>query len=195
MNAGRPLQFDPDVALDSAMEAFWSKGYEACSLQELLKQTGLSKSSLYHTFGGKRQLFQRCLERYREQSSRRLAEHLKVGRSPRDFIADTLNAVAAEARPGANPRGCFVMNTASEFAQSDPEVASLVAGSLASFREIFREAVRQGQREGEITCARSAENLAIYLVSSMGGLRTIVKGGLEPAMARSTVEIILRALD
>jgi len=195
MSAGRPMKFDPDIALERAMEAFWSKGFEACSLQDLLKATGLSKSSLYHTFGDKRRLFQRCLERYREQSAQQLANHLRQGRSARSFIADTLNAAALEARSDGKPRGCFVMNTATEFAQSDAEMADLVAGSLERFRGVYREAVRQGQEAGEITTERSAEELAAYLVTAMGGLRTMVKGGMDVATARATVEIILRALD
>ncbi len=177
------------------MEVFWSKGFEACSLQDLLKATGLSKSSLYHTFEDKRQLFQRCLERYREGSASRMLENLRQDDSARNFIAGTLNAVADEARPGGSPRGCFVMNTASELAQSDPDVAALVTQSLAQFRGVFLEAVRRGQADGEITGERSAEELATYLVTSMGGLRTMVKGGMDPTTARSMVQVILRALD
>lgn len=45
MNIGRPLEFDPEQALDSALTVFWSQGYEATSLQNLLDAMALSKSS------------------------------------------------------------------------------------------------------------------------------------------------------
>ena len=46
----RPQEFDAGQALKSAMHVFWSKGYEAASLAEILTATGLSKSSSYATF-------------------------------------------------------------------------------------------------------------------------------------------------
>ena len=53
----RPQEFDTTEALHQTMDVFCCKGFEATSLADLLKATGLSKSSLYATFGGKRELF------------------------------------------------------------------------------------------------------------------------------------------
>jgi TetR/AcrR family transcriptional regulator, transcriptional repressor for nem operon len=194
MSSGRPCQFDPETALDAAMQAFWSRGYAECSMQDLLGATGLSKSSLYLAFGGKRSLFTRCLLRYRDQSSQRLCSGLDTARSPLEFIADTLNGVAREVLDGGSPRGCFMMNAATEFGQRDQPIADLIADSLERFRRVFREAARRGQDTGEITRARSADELATYLLTTMAGLRTMVKGGASPATIRTTVEVALQAL-
>ena len=35
------------------MDAFWAKGYEATSMADLCKCTGLHKGSLYQAFGDK----------------------------------------------------------------------------------------------------------------------------------------------
>ena len=64
--AGRPREFDADGARDIAMQLFWSHGYDATSLSDLLLAMDLSKSSLYQTFESKLSLFELCLERYRE---------------------------------------------------------------------------------------------------------------------------------
>src|SRR6187549_1927026 len=53
---GRPREFEAAEALRQAMHVFWSKGYEGASLADILHATGLSKSSLYATFGDKRTL-------------------------------------------------------------------------------------------------------------------------------------------
>ena len=63
----RQREFDADAALDRAMDLFWSKGYEATSLDDLCEVTGLSRSSLYAAFGSKRNLLLRSVERYVEQ--------------------------------------------------------------------------------------------------------------------------------
>ena len=61
----RPQEFNTAEALYKAMGVFWSKGYEGTSLADLLEATGLSKSSLYATFGDKRDLFLAAFDCYR----------------------------------------------------------------------------------------------------------------------------------
>jgi len=57
MSRGPEKQFDPEVALEKAMEVFWAQGYEAASLSQLLKCMEIGRKSLYDTFGNKRSLF------------------------------------------------------------------------------------------------------------------------------------------
>lgn len=195
MTHGRPLEYDPEKALDAAMQVFWSKGYEATSLQDLLAAMGLSKSSLYQGFGGKKDLFLRCIARYRQQVATTLNELLDKAESGLAFIERLLLNAAAEARqPDHLRRGCLLMNTATEFAQKDQQVAEKVAAGFDGLRTIFLQAVRRGQLEGKIPQDQDAEVLAAYLVSSLGGIKTIVKGGADEQRTKEVVGVILRAL-
>jgi TetR/AcrR family transcriptional repressor of nem operon len=195
MNIGRPLEFDPEQALDAAMHVFWSGGYEATSLQDLLKAMGLSKSSFYQAFGSKQQLFERCLSRYREKMAAALLEKLNRSPSGRRFIMDVLYSAADEACGEGKPRGCLVMNTANEFAQNDSSVAGWVAQGVDRFKAVFIAAVQRAQKEGDIAADRDPETLALYLVSSMSGLKTMVKAGAGEQAAKDIVHFILSALD
>lgn len=60
----RSKAFDPDDALERAMELFWRHGYEGASMKALLSHMGISRQSLYDTFGDKQQLFEQALDRY-----------------------------------------------------------------------------------------------------------------------------------
>lgn len=195
MNIGRPLEFDPVQALDAAMQVFWASGYEATSLQNLLAAMDLSKSSFYQAFGSKRQLFERCLERYRENTAAAMLEDMKQASSGRQFIADMLYSVAREAASAQKPRGCLAMNTANEFAQSDPAVAERVSHCIERFTAVFETAVRRAQAEGGIAADKDTEALAHYLVSSMSGLKTMVKAGATEERVKNIVQLILQALD
>jgi TetR/AcrR family transcriptional repressor of nem operon len=195
MSIGRPLQFDPEQVLDAAMQVFWASGYDATSLQDLLQAMRLSKSSFYQTFGSKQQLFERCLRRYREQTAQTLMARLDALGSGRRFIAELLESAVDEARSEHKPRGCLVMNTANEFAQRDPEVAAGVQKGVNRFKGIFETAVRRSQGQGEIPPERDPETLALYLVSSMSGIKTLVKAGLDDQSAERIVGVILSALD
>ncbi|GAA2307181.1 TetR/AcrR family transcriptional regulator [Nonomuraea roseoviolacea subsp. roseoviolacea] len=64
MPGGRPRAFDPDVALDRALEVFWRQGYEGTSLSDLTAAMGVNRPSLYAAFGNKEELFAKALDRY-----------------------------------------------------------------------------------------------------------------------------------
>lgn len=190
---GRPLEFDPDTALEGAMNLFWARGYEHTSMQDLLGAMNLSKSSLYQAFGGKQKLFRQCVGRYADQFAGRLRAGLAAAPSGRRFIEVFLNSVLDDLKEG--PRGCLVMNTASEFAQSEPEIAQDVAQSIERFRAVLQAAVERAQREGDIAPEQDARTLANYLVSSMSGLKTQAKAGANATMLKGIIATILKALD
>ena len=50
---GRPRSFDEAEALDQATRVFWAKGYDGATVDDLVAGTGVSRPSLYATFGYK----------------------------------------------------------------------------------------------------------------------------------------------
>lgn len=55
------------LAIDSAAAVFRRHGYSATSVEDIVQATGVHRGSLYATFGSKRELFLRVLERARER--------------------------------------------------------------------------------------------------------------------------------
>ena len=108
----RPREFDPETALDRAMAIFWSKGYEATSLDDLCEVTGLSRSSLYATFGSTRNLLLRTVDRYVEQRIPCIAAVLSQALPIREAIADLLRQFIDQIVSGPGRRGCFLGNCA-----------------------------------------------------------------------------------
>ena len=60
----RPKEFNPDDAIEKAMQVFWYKGYEATSMEDLLTAMDLNRGSRYGTFDDKRQLTLKVMDRY-----------------------------------------------------------------------------------------------------------------------------------
>ncbi len=195
MSIGRPRQFDPDEALDSAMQLFWRKGYEATSLHDLLEATGLSKSSLYQAFGSKHLLFERSVNRYRRDIVREMEEMLAQAQSGRVFIEQLFLGLSAETHGKNARRGCLLMNTASEFAQSDPLIAKLVKQGTDAFGSIFEAAVAQGKKEGVIPKDKDTRALAAFLLTSLSGLKTLIKAGAGADEVKAVTGVILSALE
>jgi len=191
---GRPLEFDRDEALDVAMRVFWSRGYKATSLQDLLHAMDLSKSSFYQSFGSKHELLQRNIDRYRRAVTASMQARLAQAPSGRRFIEDILHETAQDTHPADRQWGCLVMNCASEFARSDAVVADLVMDSIRGFEEVFRQAVERAQQEGDIAPEQDAVALARYLASSRSGLLTMAKAGVEPEALRDVIALVQAAL-
>jgi len=194
LSPGRPLEFDPDAALDAAMQVFWRNGYENTSMQDLLDTMQISKSSLYQAFGGKQALFERCMTRYGDDMIGTLREALQASPSGLGFIRQFLESVLDEARGVCETRGCLVLNTANEFARRDPEIAKAVSRGLDRFHEVLLARVERAQKEGDIPSARNAVMLVNYLVSSMSGLKTMSKAGTDEDTLHGIIELTLKAL-
>ncbi len=195
MNIGRPRNFDTDQALQAAVQVFWSKGYEATSLQNLIDTMQISKSSFYQTFESKHQLFQNCINHYQDRFIRDINDSLQNAKTGRAFIEDTFKSMAGKARPASDRRGCLILNCASEFAQRDPVIARLISTSIQQMTDVFLSAVKRAQKEGDISPHKKPVPLARYLLSSLNGLTTTIKAGASPAEVKEVTQVVLSALD
>lgn len=193
MNRGRPRTFDPDQVLENAMQLFWSQGYEATSLQDLLLATGLSKSSLYESFGNKQSLFEAAFTRYFDSRAKQMRERLEHADSPLDFIHGCLLSVLDDAQQGT-PRGCMLVNVANEFSTADPAVQPLIELATRRFRQVFELAFEQAQACGELSDSRPPAALALYMHCAMSGLRTQTKSAIAQKDLLTVIELVMANL-
>ncbi|WP_258237886.1 TetR/AcrR family transcriptional regulator [Pseudomonas sp. Q2-TVG4-2] len=175
------------------MQLFWSKGYEATSLQDLLDATGLSKSSLYESFGNKQQVFEAAFTRYFDVRTMRMKERLEQAASPLTFIRECLVSVLDDTEC-ETPRGCMLVNVANEFSTGHPAVQSLVQRGTQRFRQVFEEAFAQAQASVEMPPTQPPAHLALYMHCVMSGLRTQVKSGLVRSDLLKVIELIMASL-
>ncbi|MCP5368716.1 MAG: TetR/AcrR family transcriptional regulator [Hyphomicrobiales bacterium] len=192
---GRPREFDADSALRNAMQVFWAKGYEATSLCDLTGAMGLSRSSLYETFGGKQDLFLAALDQYGRDNLDRLAALLAAGGSPRAAIARAFDAVIERLLAEPRPCGCMIGNSAVELAPHDARVRDRLAAALAGIEGLYRDAIRRGQAAGEISTRHDAQALARYLVGSLNGLQVLGKVNPDGGELRQVARLALSVLD
>lgn len=177
------------------MEVFWSRGYEGTSLDDLLTATGLSKSSFYQAFSSKHEAFQRALMHYCDGLTAQLREKLQAADSGWNFIESVLLSAADEAQGAHDPRGCMIVNVATEFSTRDTRITALVADGVKRVAQIFVAAVKRAQKEGRIANDKDPNLLGRYVLSSLSGLRTMVKAGNSHGASAALVAVIMTALD
>ncbi|NEB04140.1 TetR/AcrR family transcriptional regulator [Streptomyces sp. SID13726] len=185
---GRPKQFDPDTAVEQAMQVFWRQGYAATTPQYLVDALGIGKGSLYNTFGGKRQLFDLALRRYLDLQNSALAELLEGSGPVKERLRDALYFVAQTDLADLDRRGCLVLNAAMEFGRTDESVTAEVQGMFDRMEGAFRALVEEGQRAGEIDPGRDAKALAGLLLNTINGMKLA-------ARVESGPDRLLRVID
>jgi TetR/AcrR family transcriptional repressor of nem operon len=195
MNIGRPRNFDSEQALESATQVFWSKGFEATSLADLIEAMEISKSSFYQTFESKHKLFQDCLDYYQGSFIVSMTDSLLQAKSGRAFIENIFKAMPDKAKSSCDRRGCLIQNCVSELAQRDPVIAKVIAKSIKKITAVFLSAVKRAQQEGDISNNKKPLPLARYLLSSMNGLTTMIKAGASPTEVKEVTQVVLTALD
>lgn len=192
----RPREFDVDEALDRAMQVFWAKGYEATSLADLTTAMGLSKSSLYETFGNKHELFLSTLDYYnRTVTTQRVATLIESGGSTKTGISRVFNEIIDDILSKDERRGCFVTNCAVEVAACDPAAAKRVTAGLLHLEDTFFRAVKRGQDAGEISAKQDPRVLARYLTSSLNGMIVMAKAAPDRQALDDVAGVILSTLE
>ncbi len=169
----RSKEFDDRTAVTAARDVFWERGYASTSLAQLQAATGLSKSSLYETYGSKRALFTRAAENYLEQViTPRLAPLEAPGAGKAELVAyfSGLAEFFTAAPNRIARRGCLLLNTAMDLNDLDEDAADLVRG--------YRERVRRA-----FLAIAADEQKAEILTAAQIGL--MVTSRLDPALAAS----------
>src|SRR5437879_10594894 len=124
---GRPRSFDTEAAVERAMGVFWSRGYHATALPDLLRATKLSRGSLYAAFGDKHSLFLRALDRYIADALTRMDVELAPRKVPVAGLRAYLAGYVERASGAHGRRGCLLVATAMELAGHDAEVGGRLA--------------------------------------------------------------------
>ena len=187
-------QFDIDGVLEKAMRAFWARGYEATSMQDLVTCTGINRGSLYATYGDKRALFLAALRMYDERMRRRLVADFESTCSPVEAIRRMFLAFTAQVAKTGGNRGCLLTNTALELAAHDPEIGRIVAHAQEEIEAFFGRMIRKGKARGEIRADVKPAEAARGLLASLLGLVVLIRSRPEPMLLQSIVDDARRRL-
>jgi len=191
----RHKEFNRDEALRKAMEVFWSQGYEAASISELVRMMGIKRQSLYDTFGDKHTLYLEALDLYHRVECRKMIELLERPGPVRKTLRRLFQSVIEESLCGQARRGCFIGNAMSELAGRCPETAAKACGNMASFEEALYRTLLRGKKNGEIENGRDLRAIARFLYSSLQGLQLMAKAMQDRKTLEDVVKVTLSTLD
>lgn len=186
-------KFDEQTTLERALQVFWSKGYEATSMQDLVDGMGVNRGSLYATYGDKRSLFLASMKMYDQKRQLMLAE-FEENFSPKEAIRRVFQAFTSNVCPAGGNRGCFLTNTALELADHDAEVRSIVASAQEDVEAFLKRLIRKGQAAGEIPANIKPIETARGLLASLMGILVLVRSRPHAQLLRTIIHEVLDRL-
>jgi TetR/AcrR family transcriptional repressor of nem operon len=173
----RTKEFNEDQALDKAIEIFWHKGYSGTSAQDLVTHLGLSRSSLYDTFGDKQKLFSKALKKYHQDNYVKVKEILETTTNVKETLTVIFKLAVVESLEDRITKGCFMVNSAVELAMHDEEIAKIVSDNREIMGEVFYNAIKKGQEAGQISTKNDARLLARFIFNTYSGIRVLARAG------------------
>ncbi|MGN6099199.1 MAG: TetR/AcrR family transcriptional regulator [Bosea sp. (in: a-proteobacteria)] len=180
--------------LDAAVQSFWKRGYEATSIRDLVKSTGLTGASLYNAFGDKQSIYRRALDHYVEGS---IGERIRrcEAMEPRAAIEAFFRDILARSIQDEECKGCMLVNAALDVAPEDPGFRAAVADVLQRLEDFFLASVSKGQEKGTITLDWPAEDLARHLLGVLMGVRVLARVKPHRALLEGIVETALALVE
>ena len=190
---GRPKEFDPDAALDAAVDLFWFKGFEGCSMADLLGDMQINRQSLYDTFGDKRKLFEAVLEKYLQRVGAEFQAALTVGKTPLARVQNFLKSIGKRLASGSS-HGCLLTNTVVELGPHDREVRRLIADRWQQLESSLAQIFQQAIDEREIRRAANPRQIARLILATMQGAIVLSKAGMKDSV-RDAIKGVQKMID
>jgi len=191
----RTKDFDEDDVLEKAVELFWRKGYNATSMQDLVDGLGISRSSLYDTFGDKHTLYIKALEKYKASGSGQMCHIVSNAASAKEAIRKLLELAIGEASADEQRKGCFMVNAEVESAPHDEQVSQMICQNDQQVEDAFYAAIKKGQENAEISNTKDARALARFIMNTVKGIRVSAKSTTDKTFFEDIINVTMSMFD
>lgn len=190
----RAKEFDEAEVLDQALELFRARGFKHTSFNDLVGALGVSRQSLYDTYGDKQALYHTALKHYQASGLDMIRRQLDGSAPVRVLLAGLFEGMIAGLCANGSP-GCLMVNSMVELAPHDADIRAQAQEHARAIEDLFASRLRAAQRKGEIARSKDPVALACFLHHLMLGLAVASRALGDKAALRRTVRLALQALD
>ncbi len=188
-------QRNRDKILQAAAGLFHRYGFRPTSLDEILDESGVSRSNFYYHFRSKEDLGFAVLARQVERFDRDVICGVLGNEAlpARERLARLFRVVTDGLRPAAYRDGCPFGNMAAELCGVHPEFRSRLSAFFRRWEQAVERCVRDGVARGEFRSDVAIRRLATAFVSQIEGavLLTKTHGDGEPIEAGAQAMLTL----
>jgi AcrR family transcriptional regulator len=188
---GRPRAFNPELALEKALQVFWRRGYAGASLSELTAAMGITRPSLYAAFGNKEELFHKALDLYMGGPANGSSEALQET-TARAVVERLLNRLVALLSDPHHPAGCLLVKGGLSSAKADDSIRNEMIKRRLAGEDALRERFERAKAEGDLPANSDPAGLAFYVTTITQGMTVQAVNGTDENELRRLVEMVLQ---
>ncbi|EDM38600.1 possible transcriptional regulator [Pedobacter sp. BAL39] len=190
---GRPSAYDDQEVIQKAQEVFWTKGFTAASLEDVLKAMGMGSGSFYNAFkGGKKEVFRKAILQ-RRAAFQEFKKRLQHAEQPMELIRDFFRSMAV-ADLETHKKGCIIVNTVVEMASLDEALEQEAVTVLKEVEEMYTAAITKAQKEGTIKNQTDPVVLGRYLITLWNGLNVTRRMYPDAKVLRQQIDMQLEII-
>ncbi|MCG8363574.1 MAG: TetR/AcrR family transcriptional regulator [Pseudanabaenales cyanobacterium] len=190
----RPREFDPQAALQTAIQVFWEKGYANTSVGEIVKRSGVAKYGIYGTFGNKEELFKQVLAQYARDRHQDIQRPIRQPGASlpeiRAFFAEAPKLMTQE----GYLHGCLICNTGIELGLRDPEIRNFVNNFFGDIARVLQRCLVRAVEKGELETPKDIIGMASYLATEFRTALMLARSGYSRQDIEQHLEIALQVL-
>ncbi len=127
--------------VETAAKLFYSQGYNSTGINQLIKEAGVAKASLYQHFPSKEDLLVEYLRVTAIDTNKILAEVIAKPKTPQDKVLAMFDFLIAFSKQ-TSYNGCNFLNVAAELPQEHEDVKSMIKTQKNHVRNLFAEILR-----------------------------------------------------
>ena len=133
----RYKEYNRNAVLEKAIRLFWQKGFNGCSINEIVEVTGVNRFSLYHEFVSKEGILYASLELYRERYSKDKFDLLKNSDGElHETLMQFYTVFLEDNQPMA---GCYFIHVGTELADADEQIRESLNNYLNEIRSLIQD--------------------------------------------------------
>jgi TetR/AcrR family transcriptional regulator, transcriptional repressor for nem operon len=187
-------QFNKEKVLEVASTIFHQKGYNGTSIDEILKATGLSRSSLYDSFKDKHTLYLQSLEFYKNAESNGYATLNEKKLNGLEKIEYLFKEVVNHLVNNPDDNGCLMVNAAAEMSKRCEKTAQVICNNKENVQELFTAWLADAEENKVIHLTKPAKSYSPFLFNALCGLKVLSQSGATRAELNNVVKVTMDAL-
>jgi TetR/AcrR family transcriptional repressor of nem operon len=171
---------------------FNQRGFEGCSMQDIVDVVGLEKGSIYGHFSSKEELALEAFDFAWADTVQKRMENL-------DTVNDAVDKLKLHVRNYVETPsfsgGCPLLNTAVDADDGNLALRDRARKAVRGWEEALANIVIEGQRQGEIRSEVQPQSVATFLISTLEGATAVSRIDKRSGALASAQENLDRFLE